>query len=618
MNYLQVEKLSKSWGELELFEDITFNINQGEKLALIAKNGTGKTSLLDILSGKDIADSGTIEFAKDIEVAYLEQSPDFEDGNTVIEAIFQSSSLQVQTIKEYNTAINQDDQKRLDKAIEEMNRLHAWDYETRIKQILSRLNIINFNQPIHQLSGGEKKRVALAHTLINEPDFIILDEPTNHLDLDMIEWLEEYLKKAKSTLLMVTHDRYFLDRVCDVILELDNKTLFRYKGNYSYFVEKRAERIQNLKANVEKARNLYRKELDWMRRMPQARATKAKARIDAFYDLEDKAHQNLQENSLDINVKAARMGKKIVEMYNVHKRFDEIVILEDFSYLFKRNEKLGIVGKNGTGKTTFLNILTGETQADAGKIEKGESLRFAYYTQSGMQLKDDKRVIEVIKDIAEVIHLDGGSKMSASQFLRHWMFNDDMHYNYVSKLSGGEKRRLHLMTVLMKNPNFLILDEPTNDLDIMTINVLEEYLKSFQGCVIVVSHDRFFMDKVVEHLFVFEGEGKIRDFAGNYTQYREVVNKEQRQIQKEKPKKQKVERKEKPKQKKRSYKEQKEFESLEQEIEKLEREKQDLEKQISSGELAQKDLFEKSNKTGELMQLIDDKTMRWIDLSEKE
>ena len=616
MNHLQIEKLSKSWGELELFEDITFNINQGEKVALIARNGTGKTSLLDILSGKDIADIGTIEFAKDIEVAYLEQSPDFEKGNTVIEAIFESSSQQVQTIKEYNAAINQEDQKRLDKAIEEMNRLNAWDYETRIKQILSRLKILNFNQPINQLSGGEKKRVALAHTLINEPDFIILDEPTNHLDLDMIEWLEEYLKKTKSTLLMVTHDRYFLDRVCGVILELDNKILFRYKGNYSYFVEKRAERIQNLKANVEKARNLYRKELDWMRRMPQARATKAKARIDAFYDLEDKAHQNLQENSLDINVKAARMGKKIVEMYNVHKSFDEIVILEDFSYLFKRNEKLGIVGKNGTGKTTFLNILTGETQADAGKIEKGESLRFAYYTQSGMQLKDDKRVIEVIKDIAEVIHLDGGSKMSASQFLRHWMFNDDMHYNYVSKLSGGEKRRLHLMTVLMKNPNFLILDEPTNDLDIMTINVLEEYLKSFQGCVIVVSHDRFFMDKVVEHLFVFEGEGKIRNYAGNYTQYREVVNKEQRQ--KEKPKKQKVERKEKPKQKKLSYKEQKEFDALEKEVEEMEIQKTTLETEISTGELAQNDLFEKSNKIGELIELIDEKSMRWLELSEKQ
>lgn len=614
MNYLQVEKLSKSWGELELFEDITFNINKGDKVALIAKNGTGKTSLLDILSGKDIADSGTIEFAKDIEFAYLKQSPNFEEENTVIEAIFESSSQQMQTIKEYNTAINQAEQKRLDKAIEEMNRLNAWDYETRIKQILSRLKILNFNQPIKQLSGGEKKRVALAHTLINEPDFVILDEPTNHLDLDMIEWLEEYLKKTKSTLLMVTHDRYFLDRVCDVILELDNKTLFRYKGNYSYFVEKRAERLQNLQANVEKARNIYRKELDWMRRMPQARATKSKARIEAFYDLEEKAQQNLQEKNLEINVKSARMGKKIVEMYNVHKRFEDIVILEDFSYLFKRNEKLGIVGKNGTGKTSFLNILTGETPADAGKIEKGESLRFAYYTQSGMQLKDDKRVIEVIKDIAEVIPLDGGSKMSASQFLRHWMFNDDMHYNYVSKLSGGEKRRLHLMTVLMKNPNFLILDEPTNDLDIMTINVLEEYLKSFQGCVIVVSHDRFFMDKVVEHLFVFEGEGKIRDFAGNYTQYREVANKNLRQ----KPKKQKEERKQKPKEKKRSYKEQKEFESIEQEIENLEQEKQDLEKQISSGELAQKDLFEKSNKIGELIQLIDDKTMRWMDLSEKE
>ncbi len=616
MNYLQLENISKSYGDLELFNDISFTVNKGDKVALIAKNGAGKTSLLHIITGKDIADSGDILIAKDLEFGYLEQTPEFDENKTVMEAVFDSSKKIVTAIKAYNQALKQANQQKLDEAIESMNRLNAWDYENTIKQILSRLKITEFDKEISLLSGGEKKRIALAHALINEADFLILDEPTNHLDLDMIEWLEEYMKRSKLTLLMVTHDRYFLDRVCNTIIEIDNKSLYKYKGNYSYFIEKRRERIENLKANIEKAKNLYKKELDWMRRMPQARATKAKARIDAFYETQEKASMKLEDRSMDIQIKAARLGKKILELYNVHHSFGTIKIVDDFSYLFKRNEKIGIIGKNGSGKTSFLNIISGELKQDKGRIERGESLRFAYYKQEGIQFDEDKRVIEVIKDIAESIQLNKNTTMSAAGFLRYWLFPDSMHYNLVSTLSGGEKRRLYLMSVLMTKPNFLILDEPTNDLDIMTINVLEDYLRNFQGCLLIVSHDRYFMDEVLDHVFVFEGDGKIKDFPGSYTQYNDYVNAKNRKEKQEAVKKEKPKPKIKPTQKKLTYKEQKELEKLDAEIPKLEEEKAKIESEMSSGLLEQEELFEKSNRIAEIIAIIDEKTLRWMELSE--
>jgi ATP-binding cassette subfamily F protein uup len=616
MNYLQLENISKSYGDLELFNDISFTVNKGDKVALIAKNGAGKTSLLHIVTGKDIADSGDILISKDIEIGYLEQTPKFDDNKTVLEAVFDSSKKIVSAIKAYNQALKQENQQKLDVAIETMNRLNAWDYENTIKQILSRLKITEFDKEISLLSGGEKKRIALAHALINEADLLILDEPTNHLDLEMIEWLEEYLKKTKLSLLMVTHDRYFLDRVCNTIIEIDNKSLYKYKGNYSYFIEKRKERIENLKANIEKAKNLYRKELDWMRRMPQARATKAKARIDSFYETKEKAGIKLDDRSLDIQIKASRLGKKILELYNVHHSFGTIKIVDDFSYLFKRNEKIGIIGKNGSGKSSFLNIITGEIKQDKGRIERGESLQIAYYKQEGIQFDEDKRVIEVIKDIAESIQLNKNSTMSAAAFLRYWLFPDSMHYNLVATLSGGEKRRLYLMTVLMTKPNFLILDEPTNDLDIMTINVLEDYLRGFEGCLLVVSHDRYFMDEVLEHVFVFEGDGKIKDFPGTYTQYNDYLNIKKREEKQKAIKKEKPKPKPKEKTQKLSYKEQKELETLDEEIPKLEGEKAVLEQEMSSGLLEQEELFKKSNRIAEIMEIIDQKTLRWMELSE--
>ncbi|WP_321279196.1 ABC-F family ATP-binding cassette domain-containing protein [Marinifilum fragile] len=619
ISYLQVENLSKSYGDLTLFEGIGFGVGQGQKIALIAKNGTGKTSLLNIIAGIDSQDSGDVIFRNDIKVAYLQQNPNLENSNTVLNEVFNSDDPVLSVIREYEEAINSHDQEKMTEILEKMDQYKAWDYENKVKQILSKLKITNFDQVIGQLSGGQKKRVGLAKVLITDPDFLILDEPTNHLDLEMIEWLEEYLNKSKGTLLMVTHDRYFLDRVCNEIIEMDANSIYTYKGNYSYYLEKRAERIENINAEVGKAQKLLKTEQEWMRRMPQARGTKAKYRIDAFYDLKKKAAAGFKEDSMELDIKSARLGKKILELEGLYKSFGDLKILEDFSYKFQRGEKIGIVGKNGTGKSTFLNIITRNIEPDSGSIEIGETVVYGYYRQDGITINENERIIDVIKDIAESIDLGNGKVMSASQFLEYFLFPPKTQYNYVSKLSGGEKRRLYLMTVLMKNPNFLILDEPTNDLDIMTLNVLEEYLMNFKGCLIIVSHDRYFMDKVVDQMFAFEGMGKIRNFPGNYTIYRDTIDEEEKELKKiEKPAKPK---KEKPKSnntaKKLSFNEKREFEQLEVDLEALNTEKEELETAMSSGTLANDELLQKASRIEEVINLIDEKEMRWLELSER-
>jgi ATP-binding cassette subfamily F protein uup len=619
ISYLQVENLSKSYGDLALFERISFGVGQGQKIALIAKNGTGKTSLLNIIAGIDSQDSGEIIFRNDIKVAYLQQNPDLDHNNTVLNEVFNSNDPVLSVIRDYEKALETNDQEKMTEMIEKMDQYKAWDYENKVKQILSKLKITNFDQVIGQLSGGQKKRVGMAKVLITNPDFLILDEPTNHLDLEMIEWLEEYLNKSKGTLLMVTHDRYFLDRVCNEIIELDANSIFTYKGNYSYYLEKRAERIENSNAEVGKAQKLIKTEQEWMRRMPQARGTKAKYRIDAFYELKKKAASGFKEDSMELDIKSARLGKKILELDGLHKSFGDLTILNDFSYKFQRGEKIGIVGKNGTGKSTFLNIITQNLEVDSGTIEIGETVVYGYYKQDGISINEDERIIDVIKEIAESIDLGNGKVMSASQFLEYFLFPPKTQYNYVSKLSGGEKRRLYLMTVLMRNPNFLILDEPTNDLDIMTLNVLEDYLLNFKGCLIIVSHDRYFMDKVVDHMFVFEGKGKIRNFPGNYTIYRDTITEEEKEIKK--LDKQVKPKKEKPKSnnnaKKLSFKEKREFEQLEIDLEQLNQEKEDLEQAMSSGTLSNDDLMEKSSRIQTVIDLIDEKELRWLELSEK-
>lgn len=619
ISYLQVENLSKSYGDLTLFEGISFGVGQGQKIALIAKNGTGKTSLLNIIAGIDSQDFGDVIFRNDIKVAYLQQNPNLENSNTVLNEVFNSNDPVLSVIREYEKVISSNDQEKMTEILEKMDQYKAWDYENKVKQILSKLKITNFDQVIGQLSGGQKKRVGLAKVLITDPDFLILDEPTNHLDLEMIEWLEEYLNKSKGTLLMVTHDRYFLDRVCNEIIEMDANSIYTYKGNYSYYLEKRAERIENVNAEVGKAQKLLKTEQEWMRRMPQARGTKAKYRIDAFYELKKKAAAGFKEDSMELDIKSARLGKKILELEGLYKSFGDLKILEDFSYKFQRGEKIGIVGKNGTGKSTFLNIITRNLEPDSGSIEIGETVVYGYYKQDGITINENERIIDVIKDIAESIDLGNGKLMSASQFLEYFLFPPKTQYNYVSKLSGGEKRRLYLMTVLMKNPNFLILDEPTNDLDIMTLNVLEEYLMNFKGCLIIVSHDRYFMDKVVDQMFAFEGMGKIRNFPGNYTIYRDTIAEEEKELKKiEKPAKPK---KEKPKSnntlKKLSFNEKREFEQLEVDLEVLNAEKEELETAMSSGTLANDELMQKASRIEEVINLIDEKELRWLELSER-
>ena len=583
-SFIQVEELTKSFGDLILFSSISFNINEKQQIGLIAKNGAGKTTLLNILAKKDSYDSGIVAYHKDIKIGYLDQDPHYPDHLTVLEACFNSGN------------------------------------EQQAKQILTQLKITCFDQKINTLSGGQVKRVALANVLITGADLLILDEPTNHLDLEMIEWLEDYLRRSKITLLMVTHDRYFLDRVCSEIFEIDNRKLYTYKGNYSYYVEKKQERIDAQQAERERDKNLFRKELEWMRRQPQARATKAKARIDAFHDLETKLQQERASGNINLSVKAAYIGNKIFEAKHVYKSFDSVKIVEDFNYTFARYEKLGIAGNNGTGKSTFIKMLVGEIEPDRGEFEIGETVQFGYYSQDGLSFNENMKVIDVVQEIAEVIEV-GGKRLTASQFLQHFLFSPEQQHSYVYKLSGGEKRRLYLCTVLIKNPNFLVLDEPTNDLDIITLNILEEYLTAFKGCVIVVSHDRYFMDKVVDHLFVFEGNAVVKDFPGNYTQYRDEKN---AIIQETKEKERKKEKQQSiptdsspPENKKLSFKEKREFETLELEIQELETEKKKLEEELSSGALLSDELLKKSERIGEVLALIDTKTMRWLELSER-
>lgn len=622
MNFLSVENITKSFGDRIIFQDITFGIDQGQKVAIVAKNGAGKTTLLRCLTGLDTLDEGRVVFRNDIRMVFMGQSEDLNPEHTILEEVFSHDLPELRAIKTYNQAASTNDEEAVQKAFEQISELNAWDVEVRVSQILSVLKLDHTDMLIQNLSGGQKKRVALAKVLIAEPDFLILDEPTNHLDLDMIEWLEDYLSKSKSTILMVTHDRYFLEVICDTILELDNKTLYRYKGNFSYFLEKKAEREEQFESTVEKAKNQFRKELEWMRRQPKARGTKQKARIEAFHDTKKTAHQRLDKDEIDIPVKMERLGTKILELHRLGKAFGDKKILNDFSYIFKRQERVGIVGNNGTGKSTFLNMILEKEPVDKGKVVVGETVVFGYYNQEQLVAADDQKVIDVIRDVAEFIPLEKGRQLSAAHFLEKFLFPRDMHYNFVHKLSGGEKRRLKLMTVLMKNPNFLILDEPTNDLDIFVMAVLEEYLRSFEGCLIVVSHDRYFMDKMVDHLFVFEGAGEVKDIIGNYSDYR----KQQKQIASAERQEEKkaaeetvvevalaVESKDK---KKLSYKEQKEYESLEAEIEQLEAKKEELAITLSAADSSNEAIMKAGDELAKVVAELDDKTNRWLELSE--
>lgn len=619
--FLQVNDLTKSFGDLLLFSDISLGIDQGQKIGLIAHNGAGKTTLLNILNGTEDYDAGEIVFRRDLRVGYLNQDPSYPGELTVLQACFYSDNEVVGLLAEYEEAVLRGDDHKMSELLPRMDHLKAWDYERRAKQILSKLKIYDYEQQVQHLSGGQLKRVALANVLITEPDLLILDEPTNHLDLEMTEWLEDYLSRSQITLLMVTHDRYFLDRVCNQIVELDQKQLYQYKGNYNYYLEKRQERIDAQHTEMERATNLFRKELEWMRRQPQARATKAKARKDAFYDLEKKVQQGGSAGNVQLDVKASYIGNKIFEAQHVSKRFDDLCILNDFNYIFARYEKLGIIGNNGTGKSTFIKMLMGEVQPDAGCFDVGETVSFGYYSQDGLQFNEQMKVIDVVQDIAEVIDLGGGRKLTASQFLQHFLFTPEKQHSFVYKLSGGEKRRLYLCTVLIKNPNFLVLDEPTNDLDIITLNVLEEYLAAFKGCVIVVSHDRYFMDKVVDHLLVFKGQGEIKDFPGNYTQYRDMLaEQEHDEKDDQQPKKKAAEvptRQEKPKSQKLTFNEKRELDTLDALIPSLEAEQKLLEAELSAGSLSSDELVAKAQRISEIIDELDEKTMRWLELSEK-
>ncbi|RGR85779.1 ribosomal protection-like ABC-F family protein [Phocaeicola plebeius] len=617
--YLQVENLTKSFGDLVLFNGISFGIAEGQRIGLIAKNGSGKTTLLNILAGKEGYDEGKITFRRDLRVGYLEQSPKYPEELTVLEACFYHGNSTVELIKEYERCMETPGNPGMDELLVRMEHEKAWDYERRAKRILSQLKIRDFSQKIGHLSGGQLKRVALANILITEPDLLILDEPTNHLDLDMTEWLEEYLNRGSLSLLMVTHDRYFLDRVCSEIIEIDNRQLYSYKGNYSYYLEKRQERIEATNAEIARANNLYRTELEWMRRMPQARGHKARYREEAFYELEKVAKQRTYDVNVKLDVKASYIGSKIFEADHLCKRFGDLKILDDFSYIFARYEKMGIVGNNGTGKSTFIKILMGLEKPDSGTLDIGETVRFGYYSQEGLQFNEQMKVIDVITDIAEVIELGNGKRLTASQFLQHFLFTPETQHSYVYKLSGGERRRLYLCTVLMRNPNFLVLDEPTNDLDIVTLQVLEEYLQNFKGCVIVVSHDRYFMDKVVDHLLVFKGQGDIRDFPGNYSDYRDwKLAKAEHEKEAAKPKKEKTQRVRLNDKRRMTFKERKEFEQLEKEIAALEEEKKQIEEALCSGTLSVDELTEKSKRLPLLNDELDEKTMCWLELSEIE
>lgn len=620
---IQVENLTKSFGDLVLFENISLAVDDGQRVALVAKNGTGKTTLLNIIAGKETPDSGSVVPRRDLRVAYLEQSPEFPAGMTVLEACFHSDNPALKAIAEYERAIADPSGEGLQEAMARMDALEAWDYEQRAKRILTQLKIHDFDQRVETLSGGQLKRVALANVLISESDLLILDEPTNHLDTDMTEWLEEYLSTTSAGLLMVTHDRYFLDKVCSDIIEIENRQLYHYAGNYSYYLEKKQERESADAALRASESNLYRRELEWMRRQPQARATKAQARIDAFHELEGRLKSTRSTSEVRLDVGATRIGTKIFEAREVSKRFGDLVILDHFNYNFARYEKLGIVGDNGCGKSTFLKLLLGIEKPDSGMFDVGETVRFGYYSQQGLEFDDSMRVIDVVTAIADEVQLGDGRQMSASQFLQHFLFTPETQYNYVSRLSGGERRRLYLCTVLMQSPNFLVLDEPTNDLDIVTLGILEEYLQAFKGCVIVVSHDRYFVDKVADHLLVFCGGGEIKDFTGTYSDYvawkrdyEAAKRAEEQQARAAKPQAERTDgTTDAPR--KLSFNEKRELEALDAEIPKLEAEKARLEESLSSGTLAVEELTAQSERIGELISEIDEKTMRWLELSER-
>jgi ATP-binding cassette subfamily F protein uup len=618
MNYLSVENLTKSFGERLIFSDLSFGIDLGQKVAIVAKNGNGKTTLLRCLMGLEDVDSGHIVYRNDIRVAFMEQSDNVHGSRTILEEVFSHELPELAAVKRYNKAMRQGDESAIEASFQEITELHAWDIEVKVKQILSVLKLEDTDRLIGTLSGGQKKRVALAKVLIAEADFLILDEPTNHLDLDMIEWLEEFLSKSRSTILMVTHDRYFLEVVCDRIFELEDHTIYQYKGNFSYYLEKKAERQEQLQATVDKARNTFKKELEWIRRQPKARGTKQKARIDAFQDIKKVASTRLDQDELDLPVKMERLGAKILELHKISKSFGQKKILEQFSYNFQRKERLGIVGNNGTGKSTFLNMIQGLESVDAGKVVTGDTVVFGYYSQELIKVDEDKRVIDVIRDIAEFIPLEKGRQLSAAQFLEKFLFDRSMHYNYVHKLSGGEKRRLKLMTVLMSNPNFLILDEPTNDLDIFVMSVLEDYLRSFEGCLIVVSHDRYFMDKMVDHIFVFEGEGRVNDILGNYTEYRKRSAEEKTTRESAVTEiKSDTSNSSKPLDKRKlSFKEKFEFEQLEKDLEQLEREKEELTDRLAKGTLSNDDIMSTGLRLSDVVLALEQKTDRWLELSE--
>ena len=620
-NLLQVENLTKSFGVNSLFDDINFTINEGDKVGLIAKNGTGKSTLLSIIAGDDTPDDGKLIFKNDVTIGYLKQLPQFEPHLSVMDTCLIGDDDQSKAIRQYENALIEGNNEEMTKAIQAMDLASAWDYEERFKQILSQLKIDDFKQRISELSGGQIKRVALAKILISNPQFLILDEPTNHLDIDMIEWLEAYLSRSRMTILMVTHDRYFLDKICSKILELDQKSIFGYDGNYNYYLEKRAERIDAQNAAVEKARNLLRTEIEWMRRQPQARAHKAQYRIDAFYDLKERAQSRNDKGDVELNVKAGYIGKKIFVAHHVSKSFDGKVILNDFNYIFSRYEKLGIVGDNGVGKSTFIKLLLDRIQPDSGYFEIGETVKFGYYCQEGIHFDEGKKVIDAIRDVAEHIYFDEKHHYSASQFLQLFLFSPTDQQKLIEKLSGGEKRRLYLAMVLMSKPNFLILDEPTNDLDIQTLEILEDYLSKFSGCLIVISHDRFFMDRCVEHTFVFMGDGVIKDFPGNYSEYRawkEAHEKEETTAQKQKAesKPAKPRNNNRDNSQKLTFKEKREFEDLTESIERLTKEKEELFNLFNSGEQID-DVATKASRFEEVKDLLDEMELRWLELSEK-
>lgn len=618
MNYLSVENISKAYGERILFNNISFGINEGQKIGFVAKNGTGKTSILNIIAGLESSDSGQVIFRKNIVISYLSQEPNLAENLTIEETIFASENPILKIIEQYENALKDtDNTEALQKAYDNMEAQQAWDFETLYKQILFKLKLEKLDQKVGSLSGGQKKRLALATVLINKPNLLILDEPTNHLDLEMIEWLEAYFIKENITLFMVTHDRYFLDRVCNEIVELEDGVLYSYKGNYSYFLEKREARIENQATETGKAKQLYKKELEWMRRQPKARTTKSKSRIDDFHEIKSRANKRRNDHEVQLEINMERLGTKIIELHNIGKSFDDKVLLSSFNYNFLRNERLGIIGKNGTGKSSLLNIITGNLKPDSGKVVIGETVKFGYYTQDGIDIKAGQKVIEVIREFGDYIPLKKGRQISAGQLLERFLFDRKKQYDFVEKLSGGELKRLYLCTVLIKNPNFLILDEPTNDLDIVTLNVLENFLLDFPGCVIVVSHDRYFMDKIVDHLFVFQGNGQIIDFPGNYSDYSVYENSNSSKKASEEKNSEKKNWKNTDSKAKLSYNEQKEFQKLEKQIAKHEGDRETLQNKFATENWDGSEIDKQSQKLQDIITIIEEKTARWFELSMK-